>query len=108
MASTPNSYLIDTSILIPYIRQSSWAVERLNALADKFTSPTVVAELVFGGMRSINPRDGIQRVNRVVRSMPIVAINRNIGYGAALMKNRLVASNELIPDNDIWIAATAM
>jgi len=100
--------LIDSSVLIPYIRRNQAFVARLDAISGKFISPTIVAELAFGAYRSRDPVDGMQRVDAIVSLLPEAPINRVIGYNFAEMKDALVRTNQLIPDNDIWIAMTAI
>ena len=108
MSNQSRKYLIDSSLLIPYIKRNQAFVARLNAIADKFISPTIVAELAFGAYRSRDPVDGIQRVEAIVNLLPEVRINIGIEYNFAEMKNALVRTNQLIPENDIWIAVTAI
>jgi tRNA(fMet)-specific endonuclease VapC len=108
MSNQSREYLIDSSVLIPYIRRNQAFVARIDALSDKYISPTVVAELAFGAYRSHDPVDGIRRVEAIVTLLPEVHINIGISYNFAEMKNALVSTNQLIPDNDIWIAVTAI
>ena len=108
MSNQSRKYLIDSSVLIPYIRRNQAFIARLDAISGKFISPTIVAELAFGAHRSRNPVDGIQRVEAIVNLLPEVRINIGIGYNFAEMKDALVRTNQLIPDNDIWIAVTAI
>ena len=81
---------------------------RLDALANKFVSPTIVAELAYGAWRSQDPQDGMQRVTTVLAPLPVMTINQAIGFNFALVKNFLVTRNQLIPDSDMWIAVTTM
>jgi len=108
MSNQSREFLIDSSILIPYIRGNQAFVVRLDALSGKFISPTVVAELVFGAYRLRDPIDGIRKIEAVVNLMPQVDIYTGVGYDFAQMKNALVSTNQLFPDNDIWIAVTTI
>ncbi len=101
-------YVIDSSILIPYIRRNPAIVARLDALPNQYVTPTIVAELAYGAYRSRDPIDGIQRVEAVIDQLPSVEIDIGIGYDFAEVKNALTRTNQLIPDNDIWIAVTAI
>ncbi|HKD74803.1 MAG TPA: type II toxin-antitoxin system VapC family toxin [Ktedonobacterales bacterium] len=108
MTIPASRYLIDSSILIPYIRQNQSIVARLNALSNAYISPTIIAEIAYGALRSRNPSHGMQQVNNIVSQMPTVGINQGIGFAFATIKNNLVMRNQLIPDSDIWIAVTAI
>lgn len=52
MASVNSGHLVDTSVLIPYMRRNQPFVTRLDALPDEYLSPTVVAEMAYGAHRS--------------------------------------------------------
>ena len=107
--STPSvSYLIDSSIFITYLRGRQDIVLRLDALPNKFISPSVIAELAFGARRSRDPQRALANVSTVIGPLPVVDIVGDIGYDFAEVKNGLVVTNQLIPDTDIWIAVTAM
>lgn len=108
MTTPARNHLIDSSVLIPYIRQNQAIVTRLNALANTYISPTIIAEIAFGAFRSRDPQAGMQRVNAIMRQMPSVTLIPAMGITFATMKNQLVLGNQVIPDSDIWIAVTAM
>ena len=104
-------YLIDSSILIPYIpyiRQNRAIITRPDALPGKFISATIVAELAYGAYRANDPVDGIAKVRTLVNMLPVVEIDSDIAYDFAEVKDGLVRTNQLIPDNDIWIAVAAI
>lgn len=44
----------------------------------------------------------------LVRTATVLNIDERIGYDFAAIKSTLASTNQLIPDNDIWIAVTAM
>ncbi len=108
MSSQTREYLIDSSVLIPYPRQNNAIIARLNTLPNKLISPTIVAELAYGAYRSRDPIDGMRKVESLINRLPVVEVDSGIGYDFAEMKNALVITNQLIPDNDIWIAVTAI
>jgi predicted nucleic acid-binding protein len=108
MTTPPARYLVDSSILIPYMRRNQAVVVRLNAVPNTYISPTIIAEIAFGAHRSRDPQDGMQRVNNIMQQMPSVAIIPPMGLAFATLKNNLVMRNQLIPDSDLWIAVTAM
>ena len=108
MINQPPKYLIDSSILIPYIRQNQSIVTRLDALPGKFVSPTIVAELAYGAHRSHAPHEGITKVTATLAALPVVVLDQAIALDFAELKSALVSTNQLIPDNDMWIAVTAM
>jgi tRNA(fMet)-specific endonuclease VapC len=107
--TTPSPrHLIDSSILIPYIRGNQAFVTRLDALANKYVSPTIVGELAYGALRSTHPQGGMTRVTTILAPFPVLSIDQAVGYSYAAVKNFLVTRNQLIPDSDMWIATVAI
>lgn len=107
MTPLPN-HLIDSSVLIPYIRKNRGIVTRLDALANKYVSPTIVAELAYGAWRSSDPIAGMTRVTDALAPFSVLEIDEDVGFHFALVKNFLVTRNQLIPESDMWIASTAI
>src|SRR5579871_6723194 len=101
-------HLIDSSILIPYIRKNQAFMTRLDALSNKYISPTIVAELAYGASRSTDPQGGMRRVTTVLAPFTVLPIDQAVGYTFAAVKDFLVTRNQLIPDSDIWIASVAI
>lgn len=83
-------------------------MQRFDALPNKYLSPTVVAEIAYGAYRSQQPGDGLKRVDIIVSRIPMLQLDKEVGFTVADLKNSLVTTNLLIPENDIWIAATAI
>lgn len=108
MIGPTRNHLIDSSVVIPYIRQNPSIVSRLDTTPDKYLSPTIVVEIAYGAYRSKQPGEGLKRVDAVTSKIPILRLDGDIGFAVADLKNALVKRNQLIPDNDIWIAATAI
>ena len=108
MVEPTRNRLIDSSVVIPYIRQNPSIVARFDATPNKYLSPTIVAEIAYGAYRSQQPGDGLQRVDAITSKIPILTLDGDIGFAVADLKNALVKRNQLIPENDIWIAATAI
>jgi tRNA(fMet)-specific endonuclease VapC len=102
------SYLVDSSVLVACLRGSRTVTLRLDDLPNKHTSPTVIAELAFGAHRSHNPQVAFADLDQLIGALPILQIDKSIAYDFAETKHKLVRTNQLIPDNDIWIAVTAM
>ena len=101
MGTPSPEFLIDSSVLIAYLLGNQGVRARVDALEGRCTSPTVIAELAYAVA-------SLRRVEALVANLAMVEVDQGIGYDFAETKNALVTINQLIPDNDIWIAATAM
>ena len=108
MGTPSPEFLIDSSVLISYLRGNQSIRARVDALTNRYTSPTVIAELAYGAYRAPDSAASLTCVEALVANLAVVEIDQGIGHDFAETKIALVTMNQLIPDNDIWIAVTAM
>ena len=96
---------LDTSVLIPYLRNDSGINQRLEDI-DSISIPLfVIGEIMVGFYYTIPP-DAVRRdFESFLSHANILECNRNVAdkYGAIFANLR--GKGALIPANDIWIAA---
>ena len=100
-------YLLDTNIVIVSFSGESAVADQIDDAAEYFVSSTVLGELFYGALNSANVDDNIRRVESFMASsglLPCDAVTSQI-YGG--LKTELRRKGRPIPDNDIWIAASA-
>lgn len=100
----PSRILIDTDVLIDYLRAQPRAVDYLEHLADIsiYISVVTVAELYAGTRNEEEQR----RIGLMLSDFTILPADYNIGYTAGLMKQQYGKSHG-ISIADALIAATA-
>ena len=100
-------YALDTNIVIALIDRDISVRDRVIAADEIFIPSAVLGELYFGAYKSNHPDANIARVDDLVRWYVILSIDEATAriYGA--MRRELKAKGKPIPENDIWIAATA-
>jgi predicted nucleic acid-binding protein len=106
-------YLVDSTIVIDYLRGRKEVVELLNPLLDQqeaATSLVVYAEVLEGLVfRSKTSAPEMRReFEAVIGAMFLIPPDQIIAECFADIRAHLRTIGQLLPDHDIWIAATAL
>ena len=110
-ASSPpgQSYLLDSSVLIPSPRGDSAITARIACVPAGYVSSIVLGELYFGAYGSPTRQEAaLQDITTVMQSLTILASDAITAHIYGRIKQSLKSKGLFIPDNDLWIAATAM
>jgi tRNA(fMet)-specific endonuclease VapC len=67
----------------------------------------VLGELFFGAAKSARPAENTDRVERFAANRYIVSCDLDVAREYGRLKKRLQEKGRPLPENDIWIAATA-
>jgi len=97
---------IDTSIVIQALRADPAILSQLAAV-ETFISATVVGELYFGAHRSAHFDKEVSKITTFIAHSIIVPCDYDTGVLYGAIKDALQQSGTLIPENDMWIAASA-
>ena len=99
--------LLDTSAVIALLRNDAAAKSIIggNALA---ISSTVGGELYYGAFNSNSPAENLLVVQNFIASIVLLPCDEQTGRHYGEIKATLRKVGKLIPENDIWVAATAM
>jgi tRNA(fMet)-specific endonuclease VapC len=102
------NYLIDTNILIDFLRGEN--EELLTKLSKNkcFVSIIAVGELYYGAENSTNPKKHFKLLEAFLSNFIIIDIDNKIAKHYASIKVSLKTKGKPIPENDIWIAGTAL
>jgi tRNA(fMet)-specific endonuclease VapC len=108
LSQTKTNYLLDTSVLIDLIGQRPGIQHRLAQAGDLYYSVTVLGELLYGAAHSINPAKSRSDIDAIIQIMTLLAHDARTAEFYADIKHDLRLKGQMIPDNDLWIAATAL
>lgn len=100
--------LLDTSAVVELFAGNA-AVQRVLSGADEVFVPSIVlGELFYGAARSGRPEQNQAQVESFAAASMVLPCDTETAryYGAA--KDRLRAKGRPLPENDIWVAATAL
>ena len=101
-------YLLDTNIIIGMFAEDKAIQEKVQNTEKLFLASPVVGELYYGARKSSRPIENLARVNRLTQRFPLFSCGLETGQWFGIIKDELRRKGNLIPDNDIWIAAIAM
>ncbi len=102
------THLVDSDWTIDYLNGRTTAVERLNDLAKDAalaTSAIVVGEVLEGAAK--NPA-AQARYESFLEGVDVVEVDYEVAKVYGKLRSVLRASGQLMSDNDLWIAATAI
>lgn len=105
---TPGSLALDSSIVVRHMRTGDAAVaEQLKSATELYLPLAALGEILYGIKRSGNdPRAG-EQWRRFSQGVVLLLPDEATAATYAEFKDHLAAKGRLIPENDLWIAATA-
>ena len=104
----PGRALLDTSAAAAFLRGDQLLADRVARLDEVFTSVVAVGELLYGARHSSNPDANLDRVASFASAIVVLPCDDATAAVYARVKQGLRAKGRPIPDNDLWIASTAI
>ena len=101
-------YLLDTNIIIALLNGERTVRSALEGAEKVFLSTIAVGELYFGAAKSGRPEANRTLVSEFLRDRTIVACDLAVAREYGRLKSVLKNQGTPLPENDIWIAATAL
>ena len=102
-----NGSVIDTNVVIRMLNGDQSAVEMLGKIEKVFVPIIVAGELFYGAYKSARKDDNMALFTSVLSTFEILPVDEPVAVSYASIKNDLIKKGIKIPENDIWIAATA-
>lgn len=103
-----DTVMVDTNIFIDLINCDQGIARKIKFYEEIFISPVVWVELYFGAYNSMNPGKQLQKVTNVLQKAKLMNIDLETAETFLEVKRVLSAKGNMIPDNDIWIASSAI
>jgi tRNA(fMet)-specific endonuclease VapC len=100
-------YLLDSNIVIALFESDAGVLARLELASEVFVPAIVIGELLFGAAESGRPAENAVKVERFEAASSVLPCNLEVAREYGRVKNVLRGKGRPIPENDIWIAATA-
>ena len=100
--------LLDTNIVIALLAGEESVLEALINVEEVFLSNVVIGELYYGAFKSGRPGENVARIEELVDNSVVISCDERVARKYGEIKNVLKNKGRPIPENDIWIAATAM
>jgi tRNA(fMet)-specific endonuclease VapC len=100
-------FLLDTEVVVALLRGDGGVRERLGEAGEVFMSVVTLGELRYGALRSSRVEQNVKEIEEFARGIAILRLDEQIAATYATLKNELRSKGRPIPENDLWIAATA-
>ena len=103
-----NKLLLDTNIVIELFRGNQVFIAMLDKQENIYLPTAALGELYLGAYRSTNVSKKLQEIKSFLESCIVVYTDAITSDNYAVIKTALLNRGKPIPENDIWIAATAL
>lgn len=100
--------LLDTNVVIALFAEKLAVAEKLTETEEVFVSSIVLGELYFGARNSARVEENVGRIAVFAQSSTVLRCDSSTAERYGHIKQQLKASGTPIPENDIWISATAV
>jgi tRNA(fMet)-specific endonuclease VapC len=101
------SVLVDTSVVVDYLRQDPILHQKIDQAEDVYLPLTALGELLYGAHKSKQKVKALTQVQEFSRGCIIILPDEATADLYGQIKTNLSAAGKMIPENDVWIAAVA-
>ncbi len=104
------SYLLDSSILVLLLKQDVIISQKLAGAAEAsfYVSTVALGELYYGAEHSSSVEKSRADVDKLTDTMTALVADHATARKYGLLKHEQRTKGLMLPDNDLWIAATAL
>ena len=103
-----NGDMLDTNVIIKFLAGDSSAKSLIESAFEVSVSVIVVGELKYGAHKSARKESNLALFTNFLSNFEIIPIDEDTAAIYGEVKDQLRAKGVNIPENDIWIAATAI
>lgn len=101
-------YLLDTNVIIAFLGGDNEIGSKIKESEKLFASVIVLGELLYGVANSSKPKENAEKVFEFMKFCEILEITKETSKRYAEVKTNLRRKGKPIPENDIWIASSAL
>ena len=101
-------YLLDTNVIIALFADENDVKENLATAQEVLISSIAVGELCYGARKSGRAKQNLARIEEFAAGNVVLGCDIETARQYGDLKNRLRLKGQLLPENDIWIAALAL
>jgi tRNA(fMet)-specific endonuclease VapC len=102
------NFLLDTNIVIALFAGEPSVLHHLQNAAVVYIPSIVIGELFYGAYKSSHASENLHRIEEFADRNTILACDADTAFQYGKIKEQLRQIGRPIPENDIWIAATAV
>jgi len=102
-----NGDMLDTNVIIKYLAGDVSAKRLMDNASDISVSAIVVGELQYGAQKSTRTESNLELFANFLSSFAVIPVDEKVASVYGEVKEQLRTKGVNIPENDIWIAASA-
>lgn len=103
-----NKCLLDTNTIIHAFKERNKIVTTLDGFEIVFVSVTVIGELFYGAYKSSDTVKHLNQIQKFLSNCAVIQIDSTTSEFYGRIKTALYLKGKPIPENDIWIAVSAL
>jgi tRNA(fMet)-specific endonuclease VapC len=104
---TSGRYLLDTGIVADLFRGDAGIRDEIAGSDEVFVSSITLGELFYGAFKSQRTAEELKKIGEFAQAVRVLGSDAGTAEAYGRIKTALRAKGRPIPENDIWIAATA-
>lgn len=100
-------YILDTGIVASLFRGDAGVRDQIAGSDEIFVSSVTLGELFYGAFKSQRTEDELKKIGEFAQVVRVLDCDSDTAEVYGRIKTALRMKGRPIPENDIWIAATA-
>ena len=104
----PGRYLLDTNIVIEMLNGAAGLRFLVDSMEAVFLSSIAIGELYYGAAHSQRKEANTARIDSLITGFSVLRVDATTAFEYGQVKSQLKQAGRPIPENDLWIAATAI
>lgn len=103
-----NGNLMDTNVIVRVLNGDRDLIGQLSSLSGLCSCTIVLGELLYGAAKSARSQQNKQKAKAFCSRYPLIAVTDFVAEVYGEIKKDLQSHGNIMPENDMWIAATAI
>lgn len=103
-----NKVLLDTNIISALLKGEVSVANHIDNAAEVYLSSIVIGELVYGAAYSVKVEQNMANIKQLLTAYKVLNIDHETSLVYGKIKAELRKKGAPIPENDIWIASSAI
>ena len=103
-----NGNLMDTNVIVRVLNGDRELINELSKISSLCTCTVVLGELMYGAAKSAHIIQNKQNAKSFCSRYPLLGVSNIVAEFYGEIKKDLLSHGNVMPENDMWIAATAL
>ena len=103
-----NGNLMDTNVIVRVLNGDRELINELSKISSLCTCTVVLGELMYGAAKSAHVVQNKQNAKSFCSRYPLLGVSNIVAEFYGEIKKGLLSHGNVMPENDMWIAATAL